>query len=549
MRGVLLFILIFSLLPAEAKDFTIQLSPDTPRVLATESTPLDKEHLLEIADFRDGLWVEPATAFKWCFTPAESKALNFQAHVNGEKFDQALLTIWNWHNRPVYETRLDAGEIHQLSIDVEGLGAYQITLEGLHNGEAQARLVRSFAVTEDLAAARENWCQDEFALGICAFPGRYHWKFEEKPTLPHGIYPNTARKLEAQLMAKAGLHWVRIDESMEMGAPLEEGNDYRYDFKRMDAGVKAFTDQGFKLALQLMHAPDWAVHRDYPNVKQGHWRYPHDESVQQAYSRKIIERYQDHIAVVQVFNEADQPLFWSGTSAEYVRLFQQTQITATDILPQIPVINGGYSLYRKNRTRAIANGLKNQTSHVAYHSHGKVERLAQDYHFVRKLHQDLEVESPIYLNTEMGYDGWRLDQERRKGQYVPQKTLFCWANHHRGVIIFGSRMVLGPQRRNQDFGFLDHYFCPRYVYGSFTAMTSALAGCSFEKTLIDSDTLKVYQFRRGADRVLSFFNNGDQTVRLSISARSDGAQFIDEMGNRTEGIPFPDKASWWMEPR
>lgn len=525
------------LIPREAnsEDYQITLTPEDPPIEESVAEPLHVK-ISEATRHRDGLWLTPkADPFKWAYVDLGSESeepIEFKADVDNQTFDSALLTIWNWHNHPVYQTWLDPGKITNMAIQVVGRGVYQFTLDGYKNETCQKRLVRSFAVTEDLNRARETWQRDQFTLGICGFPGRYHWSHLGQPTLPEGIYAYQALDIEAETMARLGFQVARIDESMEMG---HEGDDdsFRFSFRRMDAAAKAYTSRGIQLALQLMNSPDWGIEEKYQDVGVNRWRYPHRETVQRAYTRALLNQFGNDAAFVQVFNEPDQEKFWSGTPEEYLHHFQFTHEETNLYHEDLPIFNGGYSLFDKEKTEYFAEQLVGKLDAIAYHSHGSFDELVEDVEYVKKMHTDNGYVDPVLFNTEMGYDAWRLEQERRKGQYVPQKTLYCWRSGHAGALLFGSRMTLGPERRSQDFGFLDHFFCPRYVYGSVAAMVSALEGAKFEKALVEEDDLYVYQFGKGENRVISIFTTTDEQVDIEVSCDAIGAESIDAMGNRS----------------
>ena len=223
--------------------------------------------------------------------------------------------------------------------------------------------------------------------------------------MPEGIYAHGARELEADLVARLGFQVVRIDESMKMGLPRGGGDGYEYDFKRMDAAVDAYTSRGMKLALQLMNAPDWAIHPKYGDVDTGHWRYPHEEAHQRAYISAILNRYGKHARFVQVFNEPDQPEFWAGETGEYIDLFQYSrdEIRKQESGRRLPVVNGGYSLFEKDKTVFYAEQLRGQLDRVAYHCHGDLEDLIDDFAFTRQIHENAGYTNPCFINSEMGF--------------------------------------------------------------------------------------------------------------------------------------------------
>jgi len=533
-RGFLILLgFIISAIQVPADDIPIQLSPQSEPLKMT-GVPFLHEKIEEAVSADDGLQIVSGEPFRWAHLVGESQPITLKVKADPKAFDKAVLTVWNWHNKAVGQWKFEAGGAQEFEVKIEGRGVYLLTLDGYQNGKCLKRLNRSLGVTDDLNRVRETWKRDEFFLGVCAFPGRYHWSFKGEPNLPVGIAEDEAREVEAGLLARLGFQVVRTDESMEMGRRVSEGGEqsFQFNFARMDKAVAAYTSRGFELALQLMNAPDWGVLPKYEDEPKPLWRYPREEVAQRAYVKALLARYGEHARLVQVFNEPDQIAFWSGTQEEYLMQFEFTRDEVRKFWPEIPVVNGGYSLVDQSRTEFFVNELTGQSSFVAYHSHGNLSDLAEDSETMKRLKKEAGFSSLRLLNTEMGYDGWRLDQERRKGQIVPQKTLFCWANDHAGVLLFGGRMTLGPRRTNQDFGFLDHQFCPRPVYGTMAGLIATLDRASFVASRHDSGGVYIYEFEKDGATILAAFTTEEEAV---FDLRTETRQLvqIDEMGNRT----------------
>lgn len=514
-----------------AGETVVSLSPAAERLKVT-GVPFLNEEIHEAVSGKDGLSLTPENPFVWSVVATGDNSFSVSAASSPDQFDHAVLTIWNWHNHPVGQWKVDAGAAQRFVFQTKTRGAWLLTLDGYRDETCTARLVRSFAVTPDLNSVRESWKDDEFFLGVCAFPGRYHWTIAGDATLPATITEQNARNLEATLMARLGFQVVRTDESMEMGDRTTPGGTYRFSFDRMDAAVNAYTSRGFSLALQLMNAPDWATATEYRDSDSALWRFPKREEPQRAYTRALVERYGKVARVVQIFNEPDQVDFWSGNPHEYIHHFRFSEDEISKTLPDTPVVNGGYSLADPERTKQFIGKLSNETPFVAYHSHGYLRELIDDHETILQMHRAAGLPAPKVINTEMGVDAWRLDQERRKAEILPQKVLYCWASGHAGALLFGSRMTLGPKRVSQDFGFLDHWFCPRFVYGSLAALTDILNGATFDKVLNDQDGVYAYLFRRRKENVIAIFATKKESVARVRVSESDWT-LIDPMGNRS----------------
>jgi len=509
----------------------VSLSPNDERLKVT-GVPFLNEDIHEAVSPESGLRLAANQPFAWSALASDNTSFPVTAHVSTEAFDHAVLTIWNWQNHPIGQWQIAGGNEERFVFQLESRGTYLLTLDGYRGKECAARLVRSFAVTGDLKQLREVWKDDEFFLGVCTFPGRYHWTIAGSATLPAGITEADARELEASLMDRLGFQVVRTDESMEMGDRVTLDGPYRFQFDRMDAAVDAYTSRGFSLALQLMNAPDWATTSECRDVDSSLWRYPKQEEPQRAYTRSLVERYGQSARLVQIFNEPDQVDFWSATPQEYLHHFRFSRKEVRNVLPETPVVNGGLSLADPERSEFLIRELGKELPFIAYHSHGYLAELKEDHETILRMHRDAGLPEPKVINTEMGVDGWRLDQERRKGEILPQKVLYCWASGHTGALLFGSRMTLGPNRVSQDFGFLDHWFCPRFVYGSMAALVETLGGATFEKVISEQDGVYIYQFSRGEDTIVAAFSTAEKQV---VSFRKSGSDFslVDPMGNQT----------------
>ena len=522
----------------EASEIVVPLSPGSERLKVT-GVPFLNEEVHEAVLVEDGLFLRPENPFVWSVVATGDNSFSVTAAASPSEFDHAVLTIWNWHNHPVGQWKVGTAAEQRFVFQTKNRGAWLLTLDGYREEKCTARLVRSFAVTPDLNSVRENWRDDEFFLGVCAFPGRYHWRINGSATLPEAISEKDARALEATLMARLGFQVVRTDESMEMGDRLTPRGPYRFNFDRMDASVNAYTSRGFSLALQLMNAPDWATTSPYRDLDSSLWRYPKKEEPQRAYTHSVVERYGQSARLVQIFNEPDQVDFWSGTPEEYLRHFRFSREEIQDALPKIPVVNGGLSLADPERTELFISELGKELPLVAYHSHGYLAELIEDHDTILRMHRDAGLPEPKIINTEMGVDAWRLDQERRKGEILPQKVLYCWASRHSGALLFGSRMTLGPKRVSQDFGFLDHWFCPRFVYGSMAALIETLDGASFEKVLSEEEGFYAYQFRRKEDTIVAAFSTKEEGTK-SVHVSGGDWEWVDPMGNRSAIQPASD---------
>lgn len=530
MRGGLL-ICILSLasggLAAERNPLSMTLRPGDPS-LEQLNVPRLHEEVAEEELSGDGLLLEPETGrYHW----TSDGSFRLRVEVDATRFEHGIFTVWNWENKAVQQRRMVAGEPGVIEIEVAGFGSYLLTLDGYSDGGYGRRLIRNIAVTRDLNPARETWKTDEFFLGICTFPGRYHWTPGGMPTLPAGLSEGGARELEAELMARLGFQVVRVDESLEMGRREGTGGDeYIFDTKRMDAAVEAYTSRGFQLGLQIMNAADWAVLEKYAGVKEHRWRYPHEEAAQRAYIQALLERYGEWARFVQVFNEPDQVEFWAGTPDEFVDQFRFSRDQVRQDLPDVPVANGGYAFVDAEKTKYFIEHLHDLVDLPAYHAHGELSGMIKNFERLKQHYCSVGIESAQWVNTETGFDAWRLDQERRQAQAVTQKVLYGWANDHAGVMLFCGRMTRGPGRDGRDLGLVDYQFCPRFAYGAVAGLVSVLSGASYASTLIEGEGIFAHEFILGEDRIVSAFSLTDKG-QLAFESDAVAVAVFDAMGN------------------
>lgn len=533
------FLVLMPALPAAwpsasfASEAITVLAPDSPPVASPEQ---DEEMVpplhVEVPEAlgKSGLALDAGGRHLWHRDAEDDSPFRLAATVDPGRFDHGLLTAWNADNEAIHRERIEPGKTRDLVFRIDGYGSYLLTLDGISGGEARKRLVRNIARTPDLSGVRETFRTEEFFLGICAFPGRYHWKVGGRPVLPPGLSEERARDLEADLLARAGFQVVRVDESMEMGKRTP-GQGHSFDFDRMDAAVEAYVSRGFDLALQLMHAPDWATAPKYAQVTRHRWRYPREEAAQRAYVAALLERYGEHARFVQIFNEPDQVEFWAGTPGEFVEQFRATREEIREHSEDLPIANGGYAFVDEGKVRFFAEHLRPFLDRPSYHSHGTFPAMREAFGRMKAIHREAGYADSAFLNTETGFDAWRLDQERRQAQALVQKTLYCWAHDHRGVLLFCGRMLKGPGREGRDLGLLDHEFCPRFSYAAVTGLVSVLAGASFEGTLLENEEACLYQFRRGNDLIVAGFSL-EEGERFVLETDAASVIPVDAMGNR-----------------
>lgn len=527
-------VILLAILPALRAAETV--GPDASPI-AELGVPMLHEVLPEHHLSGEGLSLEPVEGpYEWTKIAGDKKPFRLRVAVSAP-FERAVLTVWNWQNHAVKQWRFESGIETEIELGVEGLGCYLLTLDGFEKEVVSGRLIRNLGVTRDLNRVRNEWKTDEFFVGICAFPGRYHWKPGGAPTLPAGLTEAEARDREADLIARLGLQVVRTDESVEMGKRKSKdgGSEYFFKFDRMDAAVESYTSRGFQLALQTMNAADWAVLPQYADQGKNRWRYPHQEEPQRAYLSAVVERYGPKSRFVQIGNEPDQIGYWSGTPEEFAHQFRFSVDEIRKTAPNLPITNGGYSLVDEAKCAWFIDQLHRLVDFPAYNAHGNLADYKRSFATMRRFQEAAGDSKTGWVNTETGYSAWRLEQERRQAQVDAQKILYSWANRHAGLLLFCSRMTRGPGRDGPpDFGLVDYQYGPRFVYGATAALMDVLSGARYHATLREDEIEHLYLFRREDEIILAAFQTSEgekRTVRLASDA--DGIVMHDAMGNAT----------------
>lgn len=507
---------------------TVSLRPGLP-ALDTPGVPALWQSVADADRGESHMSLEPAAPYRWVFSRGD--AIELRGQIGAEApGTRAMLTVWDWERNPVAQQALAVPCRETIDLEVVGRGTYLLTMDLFSDERCVLRLVRSFGVCPDNRRRREAWLDDLFFVGTCAFPGRQHWSNDFGPAHPPGLSEQESRDLDAEFSARLGLQVVRPDLPVQWA-----GEDAEMDFSRADASMEAWTSRGFTLGLQVGQPGDWATKEAYTEVTDPKWRYPKREAPTRRYLAECIRRYGPHARFIEAYNETDNLDFWRGTPQEYIDFARWVAEEAAAAAPRVPVANAGYTLILPEWTGLLARELRPLTSMVAYHSHGDVSALDAMRRAMVAVHAAAGYADPVFVNTEMGYAAWRLDVERSQAATAIQKTLHCWARGDRGVLLYCSRDIGGPRLRqgDADWGYLDYYMCPRFMYGAVAAFIDQYAGARFETILSETHPLRAYLFSRGTERLVAVFTTPDITQKVAIESDAESASVLDPMGNAT----------------
>jgi hypothetical protein len=488
---------------------------------------------------KGSLGMEPRQPYAWVTSPGS----DFEFTARGasiEGIDRALLTIWDWENRPVAQTSFAMPFTGRVTCKVEGRGTWVLTLDAMRGEECAMRLIRSFSVCPDNTSRRSFWKKSGFWVGQCSFPGWHDVVIDGRPAHPPGLSPKQSRELEADLIARMGVGLARIN----LVVKRRDADGFDLDFGLADECVNAYVSRGLGLDLQLfMPYGDGMgpVLDKYAGVTGGAI-YPLKEKPYRHYVRETVRRYGRHAAFFQIGNEPGNPHQYSGTADEYVEQVRQAvdeirragsgdPRAARRVKPRVPITNGGYC-FDNDDTRRIASGVRGLTDFVSYHWHGDLPGLKAFRADIERMHRDAGHASPEYANTEMGYHMPTVGAERSNAIYEMQKLLYCWAHGDLGVLLYASRELWWPRQHDKEYGFFDYFFCPRYVYGAASAFLDKYAGFRFSRVLKETDNLFVYEFVSGKRSMVAAFAV-KKPVQITLTSDARSAVLIDPMGNET----------------
>lgn len=508
---------------------TLLLSPGMPSLGALTCPSLVSKVADADLDNKNALAIEPPRPYRWVASPGEP----FSMTVRGDGGDKAVLTVWDWENRAVAQATFATPFVAKVECEVGGRGTYVLTLDAMDGEDCTSRLVRSFSVCPPNDARRSLWKQSGFWVGQCSFPGWHDSQVRGRPVHPAGLTANESRELEAELVARMGVLLARIN--LPIRRRDAEGMDL--DFGLADECVQAYVRKGLSLDLQLFmpYGAGLGPVLDKYAQSQSTAILPIKEQPYRHFIRETALRYGKHAQFFQIGNEPGNSHQYGGTAEEYAEQVRQAVDEIRQVRPDVPITNGGYCLTNDETQRVIA-GIHGLTDFVAYHWHGDLSGLIDFWTRIGIMHSKVGYAQPKYANTEMGYPMPTVGGERANAVHEMQKILYCWAHGQVGVMLYSSRELWWPRQYVyddvSDFGFVDHFYCPRFIYGAASAFLDRYAGYQFARILCESPNVRAYQFASGDRQMIALFA-AKSPAEIRIKSDAVTARLIDPMGNES----------------
>ena len=247
---------------------------------------------------------------------------------------------------------------------------------------------------------------------------------------------------------------------------------------------------------------------------------------------QCLDRWGRFAKYVELNNETDNTDFWRGTPQEYLDHARVIKEEVRKRFPDLPLANAGYTFFLPKSTALFARELKGELQL------GEPIIRMERWNMLRQAITMMELtvyaagwENPQLINTEMGYAAWRLDVERNMAATAIQKLLCCWAHGNQGALLYCSRDIVGPRGTDGDWGYLDYYMCPRFMYGAVGAFVDQYAGARFERIHHETDGLYAYEFKTDAGRLVALFAPNEKEREVVICSDATAVQIVDVMGN------------------
>ncbi len=131
------------------------------------------------------------------------------------------------------------------------------------------------------------------------------------------------------LLAGSGARWVKEEFRWDALEPSRG----RWTWDRLDEAVNAERSAGLEILGLLDFTAGWAVGEARPASTTPP---PHD--LWTNYVARTVGRYKDRVHAWEVWNEPNEPTFWSGTKEEYVALLRVTYDTIKRVDPSALIL-------------------------------------------------------------------------------------------------------------------------------------------------------------------------------------------------------------------
>ncbi|MBR1837923.1 MAG: cellulase family glycosylhydrolase, partial [Kiritimatiellae bacterium] len=157
------------------------------------------------------------------------------------------------------------------------------------------------------------------------------------------------------LCNRAGITWLRVDFPW---AEIEPSRG-TWQWDRFDAIVADAEAHGIQILPILDYGSAYGGHPQLVSDDMDGWL---------AYVRAVLTRYAGRFPAVEVWNEPDYSVFWSGTAAQFATLVQRTYAAVKAVDSSITVVLGGLTGANWDYLSSLyAAGIKDYCDVIAFH--------------------------------------------------------------------------------------------------------------------------------------------------------------------------------------
>ncbi|MCF7848813.1 MAG: hypothetical protein K9M45_08195 [Kiritimatiellales bacterium] len=529
---------------------------------------LGKAMALEESQQKLGLFLRPKTEsgyadYDWLVKKngTISFHLAFKGHAG---ISRLAVAVHDWNGTPVFKRVYNASSLDEtLSFTVNSYGIWMISFDA-YSGDApdtiKSRLIRSFGAIPDANSKRGLWKQkNEYILGSCFFPSRYHrwgkdWTWKIPPFTP--LEPEQGIDKIIKMSAGCGFTVLRCDTfnyhagrgwSAKWDLLKEIGKQYQAHGMAID----------LKYNLNPMVFQGSTLNEDPERMHK--WKDDLDVLIGEFVVNKPIP-----IGMIEFGNEPAHHAFWAGTREQYQQLFSYAQQKVAAADPDLLTVHGAtcppgadlagekradpdeYERMKKEQEewyKAFYKACAEGGTPWAYHWHGTIKPVALEWRkWEKELLEKQGVAHSNYIQTEGGACAWRPAAEFTCWTEVMQKILYSISRREKGWLQYDAAYSAAPSRYLDSQGWSiihAHVMAPKFQYGSMAGMVWMLAGNPFEKMLYEKDPMAfpriVMQHAHPKGKLLVYYavENGEQ---LKVTSDGTACAFIDSMGNVTRRV-------------
>lgn len=307
-------------------------------------------------------------------------------------------------------------------------------------------------------------------------------------------YDNAKRIRVLDMLAAAGVEWVRIDMGWDV---FEKDGPGVYNQSYIDLvshAVDAANARGIKVLGMIWWTPDWAT-----GGRRGTYP-PRDPADYGRFAGWIADQFKGRVQAWEIWNEPNHDSFWTGTIGEYVQLVKAAypKIKAAD--PNALVVAGSTSHNDTTTLRKMYDagmggyfdvlsthpyqGMQNDPPEVP-DTTGDKWWLLSHVKSVRDLMKSRGDGSKKIWFTEYGWsahkntggeENWELGvTPAQQADFLVRAAEFVKANYPyvTNMFWYNSRAKATGDVHQDGFGLLNRDFSPRLVYDALKSYTTA----------------------------------------------------------------------------